>query len=462
MFDTLQDKLGSIFDKLKRKGALKEPDVDLAMREVRLALLEADVTLPVVKDFIKKVREKAVGRQVLRSVTPGQMVVKIVNDELTSMLGGEGQVISLAAAAPVPLLMVGLQGSGKTTSTAKIAKRLKEKDNKKVLMASLDVRRPAAMQQLAILGQQIDVATLPIIDGQMPADIAKRAMTAAKLQGFDAVLLDTAGRLHVNQALMAEIIAVRDAINPHETLLVVDALTGQDAVNVAQEFNSQIGVTGIVLTRMDGDGRGGAALSMRAITGKPIKLVGVGEKIDDVEEFHPERVASRILGMGDVVSLVEKAAETIDAEDAEIMMQKMKKGRFDFDDLRSQLRQMKKLGGMGSILGMIPGLGKAQKQMAAANVDDKLLARQEAIINSMTPKERGNPKLLNASRKKRIAAGSGTSVPEVNKILKMQKQMATMMKKMGKKGGMGGMMPPMGGMPPSGGMGGGMLPPGFK
>lgn len=445
MFDSLSDKLGGIFDKLKRRGALSEFHVDEAMREVRLALLEADVALPVVKDFIKKVKEAAVGQQVVKSVTPGQMVVKIVNDQLVEMLGGDAKTIDLAAPAPVPMLMVGLQGSGKTTTTAKIAKRLKEKEKKKVLMASLDVQRPAAMEQLEILGRQIDVPTLPIIPGQMPVDIAKRALTAARLQGFDVVMLDTAGRLHVDQALMAEVAAVRNAVNPHETLLVVDALTGQDAVNVAEKFGDQIGVTGVVLTRMDGDGRGGAALSMRAVTGKPIKLVGVGEKIDDLEEFHPERVASRILGMGDVVSLVEKAAETIEAEEAERMMKRMKKGMFDFDDLRSQLRQMKKIGGMGSILGMLPGLGKMQKQMAAANIDDSILGRQEAIINSMTPKERTNPRLMNASRKKRIAAGAGVSVQEVNKLMKMQKQMATMMKKLGKKGGR---MPLPGQLPP--------------
>ncbi len=445
MFDSLSDKLGGIFDKLKRRGALSEAHVDEAMREVRLALLEADVALPVVKNFIAKVRENAIGQDVVKSVTPGQMVVKIVNDQMVEMLGGDAKTIDLNAPAPVPMLMVGLQGSGKTTSSAKIAKRLKDKERKKVLMASLDVQRPAAMEQLKILGQQIDVATLPIIAGQMPVDIAKRAMTAAKLQGFDVVILDTAGRLHVDQALMAEVVAIRNAVNPHETLLVVDALTGQDAVNVAEQFGDQLGVTGVILTRMDGDGRGGAALSMRAVTGKPIKLVGVGEKIDDLEEFHPERVASRILGMGDVVSLVERAAETIEAEDAEKMMKKMKKGMFDFDDLRSQLQQMKKLGGMSSILGMLPGLGKMQKQMASANLNDKVLLHQEAIINSMTPKERANPKLMNASRKKRIAAGSGVTVQDVNKLMKMQKQMSTMMKKLGKKGGrmaLPGQMPP--------------------
>ena len=445
MFDSLSDKLGGIFDKLKRRGALSETHVDEAMREVRLALLEADVALPVVKNFIAKVKEKAVGQDVVKSVTPGQMVVKIVNDQLVEMLGGDASTIDLNAAAPVPMLMVGLQGSGKTTTTAKIAKRLKNKERKKVLMASLDVQRPAAMEQLKILGEQIDVATLPIIVGQMPVDIAKRAITAAKLQGFDVVMLDTAGRLHVDQVLMAEVIAVRNAVNPHETLLVVDALTGQDAVNVAEQFGDQLGVTGVVLTRMDGDGRGGAALSMRAVTGKPIKLIGVGEKIDDLEEFHPERVASRILGMGDVVSLVEKAAETIEADEAERMMKKMKKGMFDFEDLRSQLRQMKKIGGMSSILGMLPGLGKMKKQMAAANIDDKILLRQEAIINSMTPKERSRPKLMNASRKKRIAAGAGVTVQEVNKLMKMQKQKATMMKRLGKGGGR---MPLPGQMPP--------------
>jgi len=445
MFDSLSDKLGGIFDRLKKRGSLNESDVTEAMREVRVALLEADVALPVVKDFIAKVRERAVGQEVMKSVSPGQMVVKIVNDNLVEMLGSEAQGISLAAPAPVPILMVGLQGSGKTTSAAKIAKRLKEKENKKVLLASLDVYRPAAMEQLKVLGEQIDVPTLPIVDGQMPVDIAKRAMTAAKLQGFDVVILDTAGRLHIDQALMAEVVGVRNVASPHETLLVVDSLTGQDAVNVAQQFSDQIGITGVVLTRMDGDGRGGAALSMRAVTGQPIKLAGVGEKLDDLEEFHPERVASRILGMGDVVSLVEKAAETIEAEEAEEMIKKMKKGQFDFDDLRAQLRQMKKLGGMSSILGMLPGIGKMQKQMASARIDDSLLKRQEAIINSMTPLERERPKLLNASRKKRIAAGSGASIQEVNKLIKMQKQMAGVMKKMGK-GGRG--MPLPGQLPP--------------
>ncbi|MCF8473303.1 MAG: signal recognition particle protein [Emcibacter sp.] len=445
MFDSLSDKLGGIFDKLKRRGSLSENDVNEAMREVRIALLEADVALPVVKDFIAKVKTRAIGQEVMKSVSPAQMVVKIVNDHLVEMLGSDTVGISLAAVAPVPILMVGLQGSGKTTSAAKIAKRLKEKENKKVLMASLDIYRPAAMEQLRILGEQIDVKTLPIVQGQMPVDIAKRAMTAAKLQGFDVVLLDTAGRLHIDQTLMAEVVGVRNATNPHEILLVVDSLTGQDAVNVAQQFSDKVGITGVVLTRMDGDGRGGAALSMRAVTGQPIKLVGVGEKLDDMEEFHPERVASRILGMGDVVSLVEKAAETIEAADAEEMIKKMKKGQFDFDDLRSQLRQMKKLGGMSSILGMIPGLGKMQKQMASANINDNVLKRQEAIINSMTPKERAMPQLLNASRKKRIAAGSGTSVQDINKLIKMQKQMAGMMKKMGK-GGRG--MPLPGQLPP--------------
>ncbi len=447
MFDSLSDKLGGIFDKLKRRGALKEADVRQAMREVRIALLEADVALPVVKDFIAAVTERAVGQEVMKSVSPGQMVVKIVNDHLTEMLGSDTSGISLAAVAPVPILMVGLQGSGKTTSAAKIAKRLKEKENKKVMMASLDIYRPAAMEQLRILGEQIGVPTLPVIDGQLPVDIARRAMTAARLQGMDVILLDTAGRLHIDQTLMAEIIGVRDAVTPHETLLVVDSLTGQDAVNVAQSFSDQIGITGVVLTRMDGDGRGGAALSMRAVTGQPIKLVGTGEKLDDIEEFHPDRVASRILGMGDVVSLVEKAAETIEAAEAEIMIKKMKKGQFDFDDLRAQLRQMKKLGGMSSILGMLPGIGKAQKKMANANIDDSLLKRQEAIINSMTPKERGRPKLLNASRKKRIASGAGVSIQEINKLIKMQKQMAVMMKKMGKMG-KGGGMPLPGQIPP--------------
>ncbi len=455
MFDSLSDRLGGILDGLKRRGALKESDVTEALREVRVALLEADVALPVVKEFVAKVKTKAVGHEVMKSVTPGQQVVKIVNDELVAMLGSESAGLNVAGVPPVAIMMVGLQGSGKTTTTAKIAKRLTEKDRKKVLMASLDVRRPAAQEQLKILGEQIGVKTLPIIPGQMPVDIARRAIDAAKLQGFDVVMLDTAGRLHVDQALMAEVVAVRNATMPLETLLVADSLTGQDAVNVAKEFDAQVGITGVALTRMDGDGRGGAALSMRAVTGKPIKLAGTGEKMDALEDFHPERVASRILGMGDVVSLVEKAAETIEKEDAEKMAKKMAKGEFDLDDLRTQLQQMSKMGGMKGVLGMLPGMGKLKGAMNAG-VDDKVFKRQEAIISSMTPQERRKPQVLNASRKKRVAAGSGTSVPEVNKLLKMHMQMAKMMKKMsrmGKKGGMPG-MPGMGGMP-------GGLPPGF-
>ncbi|WP_420429935.1 signal recognition particle protein [Kordiimonas sp.] len=455
MFDSLSDRLGGILDGLKRRGALKESDVTEALREVRVALLEADVALPVVKDFVAKVKTKAVGHEVMKSVTPGQQVVKIVNDELVAMLGSESSGLNVIGVPPVAILMVGLQGSGKTTTTAKIAKRLTEKDRKKVLMASLDVRRPAAQEQLKILGEQIGVKTLPIIPGQMPVDIARRALDAAKLQGFDVVMLDTAGRLHVDQALMAEVVAVRNATMPTETLLVADSLTGQDAVNVAKEFDAQVGITGVALTRMDGDGRGGAALSMRAVTGKPIKLAGTGEKMDALEDFHPERVAGRILGMGDVVSLVEKASETIEKEDAEKMAKKMAKGEFDLDDLRTQLQQMSKMGGMKGVLGMLPGMGKLKGAMNAG-VDDKVFKRQEAIISSMTAQERRKPQVLNASRKKRVAAGSGTSVPEVNKLLKMHMQMAKMMKKMsrmGKKGGMPG-MPGMGGMP-------GGMPPGF-
>ena len=468
MFESLSDRLGGIFGALKRRGALKESDVTEAMREVRIALLEADVALPVVKDFVRSVKEKAVGHEVLKSVTPGQQVIKIVNDEMVRMLGAEASAINTVGVPPTAILMVGLQGSGKTTTTAKLAKRLTEKDKKKVLMASLDVRRPAAQEQLRILGEQTGIKTLPIIEGQMPVDIAKRAMSSAKLQGFDVVMLDTAGRLHIDQSLMSEVVAVRDVTTPIETLLVADSLTGQDAVNVASEFDSQVGITGVALTRMDGDGRGGAALSMRAVTGKPIKLVGTGEKMDALEDFHPERVASRILGMGDVVSLVEKAAETIDEEDAKKMAKKMAKGEFDLDDLSKQLKQMSKMGGMKSILGMLPGMGKLKGAIGKSGADDKMSKHQEAIISSMTPGERKKPKLINASRKKRIAAGAGLQVQDVNKLLKMHMQMAKMMKKMGKmgKGGKMPQMPGMGGMPGMPGMGGmpdmsGGMPPGF-
>ncbi len=451
MFETLSDRLGGIFDGLTRRGALSDADVNNAMREVRRALIEADVALDVVRSFVDKVRSRAVGHEVVKSVTPGQMVVKIVHDQLVEMLGSQAQLLSFNATPPVAIMMVGLQGSGKTTSTAKIAKRLSDRDKKKVLMASLDVHRPAAQEQLRVLGEQIDVATLPIIKGQMPVAIANRAMEAGRLGGFDIVMLDTQGRLHIDEGLMNELEQIRAQTNPHEVLLVADSLTGQDAVNVAKSFDERVNITGIVLTRIDGDGRGGAALSMRAVTGKPIKLMGTGEKIDALEDFHPERIAGRILGMGDVVSLVEKAAETIDQEKAKKIAAKMQKGSFDLDDLAEQLKQMKKIGGMQGVLSMLPGVGKMKKQMASANLDETMFLRQEAIIGSMTRKERQHPKVLNASRKKRVAAGSGTSVQEINKLLKMHRQMADMMKKMGRqKGGLkglfGGGMPDMGAM----------------
>ncbi len=450
MFESLSDRLGGVFERLKKRGALSESDVSEALREVRVALLEADVALSVVKDFVAQVKEKAVGAEVIRSVAPAQMVIKIVNDHLIDVLGAETVEINLAAVPPAAMLMVGLQGSGKTTSTAKIAALLERRDKKKVLMASLDVQRPAAQEQLRVLGEQAEVKTLPVIAGQMPVDIAKRAMDAARLQGYDVVMLDTAGRLHVDEALMAELEAVRDVAQPAETLLVADALTGQDAVNVAKQFKERIDVTGIMLTRTDGDARGGAALSMRSVTGCPIKLLGTGEKLEEIEVFHPDRVAGRILGMGDIVGLVEKAAENIEEEEAAKLEAKIRKGTFDLEDLANQLRQMRKMGGMEGLLGMLPGVGKMKQQLANANIDEGIIKRQEAIIQSMTPKERRAPKIIAASRKRRIAAGSGSTVQDVNKLLKQHKQMASMMKKMGKMGKKGLMrhgMPGMQGMP---------------
>ncbi len=467
MFESLSERLSGVFDKLRGRGALNELEVRAAMREVRIALLEADVALPVVKDFIDRATTRAIGHEVLKSVTPGQQVVKIVNDVLVETLGGENVDLDLNVTPPAVIMMVGLQGSGKTTTTAKIARLLKEKRGKKVLMASLDVNRPAAQDQLRILGEQISVATLPVVAGQQPVDIARRALQAARLQGFDVLMLDTAGRLHVDQALMAEMKAVSAEAKPVETLLVVDSLTGQDAVNVATRFGAEVPLTGVVLTRMDGDARGGAALSMRFITGKPIKFAGTGEKIDEIEAFHPERAAGRILGMGDVVSLVERAAETIDIADAEAMATKLAKGKFDLNDLRAQFQQMKKMGGLGALARMLPGMAKAQEAMKSGRVNDKSLSRLEAIILSMTPKERANPGLMNARRKIRVANGAGVTVQEVNKLLKMHTEMETAMKRLKKMGGLGalgklfggGAMPDLSGMDGSaGGMAGGGLP----
>ncbi len=457
MFESLSERLGKIFEGLTGRGALSEADVDAALREVRRALLEADVSLEVVKAFVEQVRERAVGAEVTRSVTPGQQVVKIVHDELVRVLGETAVPLDFNAVSPVPVLMVGLQGSGKTTTTAKIARRLSDKQGKKVLLASLDTRRPAAMEQLRVLGEQIGVATLPIVTTETPVQIARRALNEARVGGFDVLILDTAGRTHIDEELMAETAAIKAATNPHEILLVADALTGQDAVNLARSFDERVDLTGIVLTRVDGDGRGGAALSMRAATGKPIKLIATGEKLDALEDFHPSRIADRILGMGDIVSLVEKAAETIKAEDAAKMARKIKKGTFDLEDLRGQLQQMKKMGGMGALMNMMPGMGQMKKALAGANVDEKVFDRQIAIINSMTKAERAEPDLLNAKRRIRIAKGSGTRVEDVNKLMKQHRQMADMMKKVGKGGlgslagmfggKMGGMMPGLGNMP---------------
>src|SRR6478609_7117445 len=490
MFESLSDRLSGVFDRLRGRGALNEADVRGAMREVRIALLEADVALPVVREFVDRATEQAVGQQVLRSVTPGQQVVKIVHDALVEMLGAEEAGLDLSVTPPAVIMMVGLQGSGKTTTTAKLAKRLTERERKKVLMASLDAARPAAQEQLAVLGRQANVDTLPVVAGQQPVEIAKRAIQSARLQAYDVVLLDTAGRLHVDEALMAEMKAVAAASNPAETLLVVDSLTGQDAVNVAKGFGGEVDLTGVILTRMDGDARGGAALSMRAVTGKPIKFAGVGEAIDKLEAFHPQRLAGRILGMGDVVSLVERAAETIKVEEAEKLAAKMAKGKFDLDDLRAQLQQMQRMGGLGALAGMMPGI-KGMKGAMDQAANSKALIHMEAMLSSMTAKERAKPEIINARRKIRVAKGSGTTVQEVNKLLKMHQEMSTAMKRLKKMGGLGklaamfskgglegalGGMAPPGALPPGGlpGLGGGganlpglggsapfNLPPGF-
>ena len=455
MFDALSDRLGGIFDGLTGRGALSEKDVNAALREIRVALLEADVALPVVKDFIDSVRTRAVGEEVVRSVKPGQQVVKIVYDGLVEMLGGtEAETGLRVDSPPATIMMAGLQGSGKTTTTAKIAKRLSEKQRKRVLLASLDVRRPAAMQQLAILADQCgeNVSSLPIIEGQLPADIARRAVQAAKIGGYDVLILDTAGRTTIDEQMMSEVAEIASIAKPSETLLVADALTGQDAVETARRFHERLPLTGLVLTRMDGDGRGGAALSMRAVTGLPIKFLGVGEKLDGLDAFDASRVAGRILGQGDIVSLVEKASEQMDAEKAERMAAKLKKGEFDLEDMADQLRQMQRMGGLGGIMGMMPGARKAKEAMASANLDDNVLKRQEAIILSMTKQERRKPAVLNASRRKRIAAGSGTSVQEVNKLLKMHQQMAGLARMGGQQlppgmgsGGLPGGLPGLGG-----------------
>ncbi len=458
MFDSLSEKLGGILDRLTRRGALSEADVDAALREVRRALLEADVALDVARAFTDGVKKQAVGIEVMKSVTPGQMVVKIVHDQLVATLGADSQGgslgVDLNAAPPVAIMMVGLQGSGKTTTTAKLAKRLTDRQRRKVLMASLDVRRPAAMEQLAVLGRDAQIDTLPVVEGQMPPQIARRAIEAAKLGGYDVVMLDTAGRTTLDDEMMNEAAEVKRAVNPHEVLLVADALTGQDAVNLARSFDERVGLSGIVLTRVDGDGRGGAALSMRAVTGKPIKLIGTGEKLDALEEFDPARIAGRILGMGDIVALVEKAAANIDAEKAMRAAEKMRKGAFDLGDLREQLTQMQAMGGLGGLMGMLPGVAKMKNQLAAANLDENVIKRQIAIIDSMTPQERRNPDILKASRKKRIASGSGTSPEAINKLLKMHRGMADMMKMMGS-----GKRGPLAGLAQAMGFGGGMPSP---
>ncbi len=458
MFDALGNKLGSVFDALRKKGALNEKDVDGALREIRLALLDADVALPVVKEFVENVRTRAVGQEVIKSVTPGQQVVHIVHEELIKMLG-EAEPLDLKATPPVPILMVGLQGAGKTTTTARLGKYLTQNNKKRVLLASLDIYRPAAQQQLVSLGETAGVPVLPPFMGEQPLAIAKRAMSTARKEGYDVVILDTAGRLHIDFEMMSEVASIRGEVQPHETLLVADALSGQDAANVAKEFSEQIGITGLVLTRVDGDARGGAALSMRHVSGAPIKFMGVGEKVDDMEEFDPSRIADRILGMGDVVGLVDKAKSVMEEEDAQKLAERMMKGRFNLEDMKKQLEQVSNMGGISGLMGMMPGIKKIKQQLEEVD-GGKVITHQIAIIDSMTPKERKNPKILNASRRRRIAAGCGLSVQEVNRLLKAFEKQQQMMKKLKKhgKGGLASMMDMLGG---SGGLpgGGGGMPP---
>lgn len=453
MFESLTDKLSKAFSKITSRGVLSEKDIDDAMREIRIALLEADVSLPVVKSFIAQVKEQALGEKVVKSVQPGQMVIKIVHDELVKLLGAETTELNFNAPAPVCWMLVGLQGSGKTTTAAKIAKKLKK--NKRILLASLDVYRPAAQEQLQQLGSQIAVDVLPIIKSEKPLEITKRALKEAKTGVYDLLILDTAGRLQIDEALMNEVVEVKKIAEPTETLLVADALIGQEACNVAKEFNEKVGITGLVLTRIDGSSRAGAALSMKMVADVPIKFLGTGEKIDDIEEFHADRIAGRILGQGDVVSLVEKAIENVDRQEAEAMAGKMLKGSFDLNDMLSQMRQMQKIGSMGSIIGMIPGLSKFKSQIEESGVCDNLMKKQEAIILSMTKEERLHPAIIKASRKRRIALGSGTEVHDVNVLLKSYEQMSTMMKKMGKFGGLSSMAKMFKGNP-FGGFSGGM------
>ena len=446
MFDALTDRLGKVFDGLTGRGALSEKDVNEALREIRVALLEADVALPVVKKFIDDVRPLAIGENVIKSIKPGQLVIKIVHDALVETLGGDEEQPPLKIdSPPAVIMMAGLQGSGKTTTTGKLAKRLKDVERKKVLVASLDVRRPAAMEQLRILAQQVGVDALPIVEGQLPPDIARRAIQAAKFGGYDVIILDTAGRTTLDDQMMNEAAQIAEIANPQETLLVADALTGQDAVETAKRFNERLPLTGLVLTRMDGDGRGGAALSMRAVTGLPIRFIGMGEKVDGLDVFDARRIAGRILGQGDIVSLVEKARAELDQAEAERVAKKMAKGQFDLEDYAGQLRQMQRMGGLGGLMDLMPGVKNAKAQMAAAGIDDKVMKRKEAIIMSMTPHERRKPDILAASRKRRIAAGAGVDVAEVNKVLKEHRNMADMMKKLGK-GGMKGLAGMLGGM----------------
>lgn len=432
MFNSLSNNLSNVFNKLKKRGIITESDLNTAMREVRIALLEADVALPVAKEFIKQVKEKALGQEVIKSVSPTDMIIKIVNDHLEELLQHENSELNFSNTPPITYMMVGLQGSGKTTTAGKLALHLKEKHNKKILLVSCDTYRPAAQDQLALLAQQIEVTSLPIIKEETPEQITKRALKVGKTEGYDIIILDTAGRLHIDDPLMEEIKSLNSLSTPSETLLVVDALTGQDAVNVAKHFNEALSITGIILTRIDGDARGGAALSMKNITGSPIKFLGSGEKITELEPFHADRIASRILGMGDVVSLVERAAETVSEEETKSLTQKIKKGQFDFNDLAKQFKTMRKMGGIGNIMSMMPGIGKFKDKIDEAGVNDQFIKRQEAIIHSMTTKERRNPKLINASRKQRIAKGAGQSIQDVNRLIKQHKQMSTVMKKFSK------------------------------